>query len=272
MNRLIVVAVATFALWALGLQQAAYACYVGFTPYPDSNRVNDGQQFVFGQVSQGGNYYSGAYGGIGYTIPAPPPATDSTNPQEHVNAFLGSQVSPAGSGCCWAFAGWHIGYNHYNGVTTTTPTSYAELSDTISYVFTVGDPAAQSSGSQWYQTVQNGQLPSGRYRYDAYWYSGGLWKWGGYSELLTAGTETVAAGEATNPVSPPLQRSQCRRLSASGQDDRMQSLQMYVGGIGWQYWRPSPEGRWADIVYNVTPLPYHRTAIIDFTDQGVGGP
>src|SRR3990170_3128903 len=116
MNRLIVVAFATLALWALGLQQAAYACYVGFTPYPDSNRVDDpSQQYVFGQVSQGG------------------------------------------SGCCWAFAGWHIGYNHYNEVTTTSPTSYAELSDTISYVFSVGAPAAQSSGNQWYETVQNGQ-------------------------------------------------------------------------------------------------------------------
>ena len=42
-------------------------------------------------------------------------------------------------------------------------------------------------------TIQNGQLPSGRYRHDAYWYYGGVWKFGGYAELTVANAQSAAA-------------------------------------------------------------------------------
>jgi hypothetical protein len=270
MRRVMAFVLALIVAWGFSLQQVAVACYVNLTPYPDRTNVNSGAQFVWGQTSQGGNYYYGTYGGIGYTSPAPPAPTDGLHTQEHINAFLSSQQSPPVSGnCCWSSAGWHIGYNQYTGGTTYAPTSYSEMSDTLSYVFTVGDPALSSSSAQYYQTIQNGQLGNGLYRYDSYWYYGGTWKFGGYAELSSAATQSVAAGEATNPLSIGTTREPCRQESASGQDNRMSSLSLYVSGVGWQLWRPSPEGRWADVV---TDAPYHRTPITDYTDMGVGGP
>jgi hypothetical protein len=249
----------------------AAACYVNQTGYPTAQTANDPYTFVWGQLSQGGNYYYGTSGRI--TTTSPPDPRDSQRPENalmHVNAYLASQQSGSGSvNCCWAQAGWYVGYGR-NGIVNTSPTAYAELVDftgpggAIDAVFTVGDPA--TSGLN-YQTIQNGLLPSGRYRHDAYWYYGGVWKWGGYAELTVPNTVSAAAGEATNALSATGQRNQCKKNSLGG-DNVFSSLTLNVGGVGWQFWTPA-NGRWADIVPD---LPYHRTPITDYTDQGVGGP
>lgn len=262
---------ATIVLSAVLATEPAMACYVNLTPYPASQTVNDQYTFVWGQLSQGGNYYHGTYGRI--TTTSPPDPRDSQMPENaymHVNAFLASQQVGTGTvNCCWSNTGWYVGYGR-NGVVKTTPTAYAELVDftgpggSIDWVFTVGDPA---TSGLYYETVENGSLGNGRYRWDAYWYYGGVWKFGGYSELTVTTTESAAAGEATNAISAGGQRNQCKKESSNG-DNIMSSLSLYVGGSGWTFWSPT-YGRWADIV---TDPPYHRTAITDYTDQGVGGP
>lgn len=257
---------------ALVGSNVAAACYVGFTGYPTLQTANLPYTFVWGQLSQGGNYYYGTNGRITTTSPPDPRDTEvlPQNGEMHVNAYLASEQAGTGSiNCCWSQTGWYVGYGR-NGVVRTTPTAYAELVDytgpggAIDWVFTVGDPA---TSGLYYQTIQSGQLPSGRYRHDAYWNYGGVWKFGGYAELTVPNTMSAAAGEATNPLSISGTRNQCK-LNSVGGDNIFSSLTLYVGGIGWQFWNPA-NGRWADIV---TDPPYHRTPLADYTDQGVGGP
>jgi len=239
----------TIVASAVFVTEPAMACYVNYTPYPTSQTVDDPYTFVWGQLSQGGNYYYGTYGRI--TTTSPPDPRDSQMQQNaymHVNAFVASQQVGTGTvNCCWSNTGWYVGYGR-NGVVKTTPTAYAELVD-----FT-----GPGGSIDWVY---------GRYRWDAYWYYGGVWKFGGYSELTVTTTESAAAGEATNAISAPGQRNQCKKESNNG-DNIMSSLSLYVGGSGWTFWSPG-YGRWADIV---TDPPYRRTAITDYTDQGVGGP
>jgi hypothetical protein len=246
----------------LAVGDTAYACWWGGTFYDPLIKP-----YLFaGQSSQGGNYYYGLIGTMYTTFPPDP--RDAEHPTEHVNAFLMSvDATSNGQSCCWSSTGWFVGYNIVSP--RSSATTYAELADNVTpIVFTVGDPAPAST---WYQVIQNGQLPSGRYRYDAYWYYNGVWKWGGYAELVPAATRQDTYAESTNPSDePPGVKATCRRNSASGAgDNRMENLQLFVGGIGWQYWRPSPEGRWADIYVDA---PYHRTPITNYTAQGVGGP
>jgi hypothetical protein len=262
---------AALSLTIVLASEPAAACYVNLTPYPNSTEVNNGYTFVWGQLSQGGNYYYGTYGLIRTTSPADP--RDSSTPDNaymHVNAYLANEQSGTGTpNCCWSNTGWYVGYGR-NGTVETSPTAYAELVDdsgaggSINWVFTVGDPA---TSNLYYETIQNGLLPNGRYRHDAYWYYGGVWKFGGYSELTVATTMSAAAGEATNAISATGQRDQCKPESAGG-DNVLSSLSLYVSGSGWVFWNPA-NGRYADLVLDP---PYHRTAITDYTDQGVGGP
>jgi hypothetical protein len=246
-------------------QQSVFACYYGGQYFePTFGNVN----FLLGQNSQGGNYYYGLNGTISTTYPPDP--HNSSHPSEHVNAFVMSlDDSSASFECCWAASGWFVGNNRLDQP-RSSPTIYAELTDSTSspYVLTISDPAPSST---YYQTSQNGYLGGGRYRQDAWFYSGGVWKFGGYAELTTATTRQDALGEATDrsPV-PGDPTPACNRLSAAGGGNNLfASLQLSVPGSGWQWWRPSPEGRWADID---SMRPYTRQRITDFTDQGVGGP
>jgi hypothetical protein len=245
------IAVLFAVVFSLAIPLTAAACSWGAQQYYAGT-------FFAGQESQGQNYYYGAYGSIATKYPPDP--RDPSHPVEHVNVFIMSwDAGTNGATCCWSSAGWFVGNNIANNPRSTA-TTYAELVDDITPpgVITVGDPMPSST---WFETVQNGQLPNGRYRYDAYWYYGGVWKWGGYAELSSTATEQEAKAEASNPGDGTF----CHRIYMN----REGSLQLLVGGIGWQYWRPSPEGRWANIVVN---NPYKRNPVTDYTDQDVGGP
>lgn len=91
------------------MSNVASACVVGTTGY------GNGSTFLFGQTSQGGNYYYGVAGVMGTS--SPPDPVDADNPQAHVNVHIGSidDLSPGGT-CCWAFT---VGLS---GTTATTIT------------------------------------------------------------------------------------------------------------------------------------------------------
>jgi hypothetical protein len=239
------------------------ACAAGANNYSPVAPPN----FVFGQASQGGNYYYGVAGTMTTTFPPDP--RDAYHPFEHVAMVMGSvDATVRTDTCCWIYTGWYVG-NSKSGVNVSSATRFAELAN--GSVSQTTDTAAPATGT--YETRQNGyDSVTGEWLWTAFKYEGG-WTAIGSVELTVPNAEQHVFGEATDPedtvdVNGHPVKGQCKEQSNPSSSNNVQSsLQLAVDNpASWFNWEPP--SRFANLIGDNG---YRESSTRSYTDQQVGG-